>query len=80
MIAPRRVPTEVVTVSHRCKQTRVLALCGAGLVIALGWLFNTVYGAELERREMRTKLERMSEDISAIRAVIEDASRRGRVP
>lgn len=63
---------------HKCKQLGKAALLFMGVGIALAWLFQTVYAGELERREMKTKLERMGDDISAIRATLEDALKRPR--
>lgn len=65
---------------HRCKQTRVLALCGLLLMASLGWLFHTVQASEVERAVLKTRLERMGEDISAIRTVLEQALRRKDAP
>ena len=59
---------------HKCKQAGKASLLFLGIGIALAWMFNTVWAGELERREMRTKLEAMVEDISAIRAVLEKSA------
>lgn len=65
---------------HKCKQVGKAALLFMGIGIALAWLFNTVWAGELERREMKTKLEAMGEDIAAIRATLEAALNKERKP
>lgn len=65
---------------HRCKQARVLALCGTLLMIALGWLFITVQAAEVDRAVVKSRIENMAEDIRAIRAVLEEAAKRKATP
>jgi len=62
---------------HKCKQVGKATLLFLGIGIALAWLFNTVYAGELERREMRTNLENMCRDVSAIRSAIEEGLKRG---
>ena len=65
---------------HRCKQARVLALCGTLLMIALGWLFLTVQAGEVDRATVKTQMGHMADDIRAIRAVLEEAAKRGSKP
>lgn len=62
------------THEHRCKQVGKAALLFTGIGIALCWLFNTVYAGELERRELKTKLEGMADDVAAIRTALERAT------
>jgi len=63
---------------HPCKQQRTLVLAGTLLMVALGWLFSTVHASEVERAVLKSRLEQMAEDVSAIRATIETLTKERR--
>ena len=66
------------THDHKCRQLGKAVLLFTGIGIALAWLFNAVYAGEIERAVMKSRLERMGEDVSAIRAALEDALKRAK--
>ena len=61
--------------THRCKQVKLLGLCGFLILGAGIWLFEKVYAGEVDRAVIRTKLEQMATDVAAIRVAIEKAQR-----
>ena len=55
---------------HPCRWSRTLYVVGPLLLGALCWLGHTVIAGELERRELKTKLEQMVADVAEIKLMI----------
>ena len=56
--------------SHPCRWSRTLYVVGPLILLGFVWLATTVIAGELERRELKTKLEQMVADVAEIKLMI----------
>jgi len=61
---------------HPCRWSRTLYIVGPLILLAFCWLGHECYASAVERAELRTKLEGMTEDVSAIRKLLENFSKK----